>query len=215
MFTGPRLLSARICKLTAILFALIGCGRSEGMARGAGKPRMVAAQPSRAPQGSGNQGQPRLVLPAVAAAEVAPFPLQQDERNYHEPRETCQLQAQVLMGGKGTAGRKKVVVHRTATADDKTFQFPLKKSGWVDSVTGLRRLAEALPKQSVGGKAPLATGEIMMKFQILRTFSSSPCSRLYLPQHVQQVQEYKDESECEYGFILHELQEKLKKTNGH
>ncbi|KAK1338472.1 hypothetical protein QTO34_001588 [Cnephaeus nilssonii] len=29
MFTGPRLLSARICKLTAILFALIGCGHSE------------------------------------------------------------------------------------------------------------------------------------------------------------------------------------------
>ncbi|KAK1343031.1 hypothetical protein QTO34_015801 [Cnephaeus nilssonii] len=29
MFTGPRLLSTRICKLTTILFALIGCGRSE------------------------------------------------------------------------------------------------------------------------------------------------------------------------------------------
>ena len=28
-----------------------------------------------------------------------------------------------------------------------------------DSVTSLRRLAEALPKQSVDGKAPLATGE--------------------------------------------------------
>ncbi|KAK1334434.1 hypothetical protein QTO34_005439 [Cnephaeus nilssonii] len=29
MFTGPRPLSARICKLTAILFTLIGCGRSK------------------------------------------------------------------------------------------------------------------------------------------------------------------------------------------
>ena len=29
----------------------------------------------------------------------------------------------------------------------------------VDSLTSLRRLAEALPKQSVDGKAPLATGE--------------------------------------------------------
>ncbi|KAK1343870.1 hypothetical protein QTO34_014425 [Cnephaeus nilssonii] len=29
MFPGPRPLSARICKLTAILFALIGCGRSK------------------------------------------------------------------------------------------------------------------------------------------------------------------------------------------
>ncbi|KAK1331978.1 hypothetical protein QTO34_007655 [Cnephaeus nilssonii] len=38
-------------------------------ARGTGKPRMVAAQPHRATQGSGNQGQLRLVLPAVAAAE--------------------------------------------------------------------------------------------------------------------------------------------------
>ena len=28
-----------------------------------------------------------------------------------------------------------------------------------DSLTSLRRLAEALPKQSVEGKAPLATGE--------------------------------------------------------
>ena len=28
-----------------------------------------------------------------------------------------------------------------------------------DSLTGLRRLAEALPKQSVDGKAPLSTGE--------------------------------------------------------
>ncbi|KAL1765518.1 transcription factor BTF3, partial [Sigmodon hispidus] len=110
----------------------------------------------------------------------------------------AKLQAQVHIGGKGTARRKKVV-HRTATADDK-LQFSLKKLGvnnisgteefrhlWqqtpstitdhaetkqltemlpsilnqlgADSLTSLRRLAEALSKQSVDGKAPLATGE--------------------------------------------------------
>jgi len=129
----------------------------------------------------------------------------------------AKLQAQVRIGGKGTARRKKVV-HRTATADDKKLQFSLKKLGvnnisgieevnmftnqgtvihfnnpkvqaslgadtftitghaetkqltemlpsilnqlGADSLTSLRRLAEALPKQSVDGKAPLATGEV-------------------------------------------------------
>ena len=128
----------------------------------------------------------------------------------------AKLQAQVRIGGKGTARRKKVV-HRTATAADKKLQFSLKKLGvnnisgieevnmftnqgtvihfnnpkvqaslaahaftitghaetkqltemlpsilnqlGADSLTSLRRLAEALPKQSVDGKAPLATGE--------------------------------------------------------
>ncbi|EHB08307.1 Transcription factor BTF3 [Heterocephalus glaber] len=126
------------------------------------------------------------------------------------------LQAQVLIGGKATARRKKKVVHRTATADNKKLQFSLKKLGVnnisgieevnmftnqgtvihfnnpkvqeslaantftitghaemkqltemlpsilnqlsADSLTSLRRLAEALP-MSVDGKAPLATGE--------------------------------------------------------
>ncbi|XP_044082900.1 transcription factor BTF3-like [Neovison vison] len=128
----------------------------------------------------------------------------------------AKLQAQVRIGGKGTAHRKKKVVHRTATADDKKLQFSLKKLGvnnisgievnmftnqgtvihfnnpkvqaslaantftitghtetkqltemlpsilnqpGADSLTSLRRLAEALLKQSVDGKAPLATGE--------------------------------------------------------
>ncbi|KAM4876269.1 transcription factor BTF3-like [Thomomys bottae] len=35
----------------------------------------------------------------------------------------------------------------------------------VGSLTSLRRLAEALPKPSVDRKAPLATGEMMMKFR--------------------------------------------------
>nr|XP_039334917.1 transcription factor BTF3-like [Saimiri boliviensis boliviensis] len=128
----------------------------------------------------------------------------------------AKLQAQVRIGGKGTACRKKVV-HRTATADNKKLQFSLKKLGvnsisgieevnmftnqgtvihfnnpkvqvslavntftftghaetkqltevppsiliqlGADSPTSLRRLAEAVPKQSVDGKAPLATRE--------------------------------------------------------
>ena len=126
------------------------------------------------------------------------------------------MPAQVCIGGKGTACRKKKVVHRTTTVDDKKLQFSLKKLGvnnisgieevnmftnqgtvihfnnpkvqaslaantftitghtetkqltvmlpslnqlGADSLTSLRRLAEALPKQSVDGKAPLATGE--------------------------------------------------------
>ncbi|XP_053217427.1 transcription factor BTF3-like [Podarcis raffonei] len=133
------------------------------------------------------------------------------------------LQAQVRISGKGTARKKKKVVHRTATADDKKLhhccllQFSLKKLGvnnisgfeevnmfinqgtaihfnnpkvqaslaantftitghaetkqltemlpsilnqlGADSLTSLRRLQEALPKQPVDGEAPLATGE--------------------------------------------------------
>uniref|UniRef100_A0A4X1SM52 Transcription factor BTF3 n=1 Tax=Sus scrofa TaxID=9823 RepID=A0A4X1SM52_PIG len=170
-----------------------------------------------------------------------------DERNYHEPGETRQtagtsahwwerFSSSESIGPPlffpslklvfnistyplttGTARRKKKVVHRTATADDKKLQFSLKKLGvnnisgieevnmftnqgtvihfnnpkvqaslaantftitghaetkqltemlpsilnqlGADSLTSLRRLAEALPKQSVDGKAPLATGE--------------------------------------------------------
>lgn len=37
------------------------------------------------------------------------------------------LQAQVRLGGKGTQRRKKKVVHRTATTDDKKLQSSLKK----------------------------------------------------------------------------------------
>ncbi|XP_074247308.1 transcription factor BTF3-like isoform X2 [Saimiri boliviensis] len=124
----------------------------------------------------------------------------------------AELQAQVRIGGKGTARRKKVI-HRTAAADDKKLQFSLKKLGvnsisgteevnmftnqgtvihfhnpkvqaylaantftiitghaetkqktemlpsilnqlGADSLTSLRRLAEARPKQTVDGKAP-------------------------------------------------------------
>ncbi|GAB0208162.1 mitochondrial enolase superfamily member 1 [Grus japonensis] len=142
---------------------------------------------------------------------------QQMKETIMNQEKLAKLQAQVRIGGKGTARRKKKVVHRTATADDKKLQFSLKKLGvnnisgieevnmftnqgtvihfnnpkvqaslaantftvtghaetkqltemlpsilnqlGADSLTSLRRLAEALPKQSVDGKAPLATGD--------------------------------------------------------
>lgn len=49
------------------------------------------------------------------------------------------LQAQVRIGGKGSARRKKKVVHRTATADDKKLQFSLKKLG-VNNISGIEEV---------------------------------------------------------------------------
>ncbi|XP_029778661.1 transcription factor BTF3 homolog 4-like [Suricata suricatta] len=48
----------------------------------------------------------------------------------------AKLQAQVQIGGKGTAHRKKEVVHRTATADDKKLQSSLKKKLAVNNIAG-------------------------------------------------------------------------------
>merc|ERR1712018_548694 len=50
-----------------------------------------------------------------------------------------QLQAQVRMGGKGTARRKKKVVHRTATTDDKRLQSSLKKLS-VNTIPGIEEV---------------------------------------------------------------------------
>uniref|UniRef100_A0A8U7NG48 Transcription factor BTF3 n=1 Tax=Corvus moneduloides TaxID=1196302 RepID=A0A8U7NG48_CORMO len=157
-----------------------------------------------------------LALPPPPAPLRRPPPAEMKETIMNQEK-LAKLQAQVRIGGKGTARRKKKVVHRTATADDKKLQFSLKKLGvnnisgieevnmftnqgtvihfnnpkvqaslaantftitghaetkqltemlpsilnqlGADSLTSLRRLAEALPKQSVDGKAPLATGE--------------------------------------------------------
>ncbi|KAF3830189.1 hypothetical protein GH733_001614 [Mirounga leonina] len=67
------------------------------------------------------------------------------------------LQAQVRTG---VAGREHF--HHSGHAETKqlTEMLPsiLNQLG-ADSLTSLRRLAEALPKQSVDGKAPLATRE--------------------------------------------------------
>ncbi|XP_077318638.1 transcription factor BTF3 [Lithobates pipiens] len=173
-----------------------------------------------------------ILLPACVRAPCRGFPeafkpaefthtsacrLQKMKETIMNQEKLAKLQAQVRIGGKGTARRKKKVVHRTATADDKKLQFSLKKLGvnnisgieevnmftnqgtvihfnnpkvqaslaantftitghaetkqltemlpsilnqlGADSLTSLRRLAEALPKQSLDGKAPLATGE--------------------------------------------------------
>ena len=49
------------------------------------------------------------------------------------------LQSQVRIGGKGTARRKKKVVHRTATTDDKKLQSSLKKLT-VNSIPGIEEV---------------------------------------------------------------------------
>ena len=56
-----------------------------------------------------------------------------------------QLQAQVRIGGKGTARRKKKVVHRTATTDDKKLQSSLKKL----SVSKIRFWMKFFPVKNV------------------------------------------------------------------
>merc|ERR1712156_689335 len=50
-----------------------------------------------------------------------------------------QLRAQVRIGGKGTARRKKKVVHRTATTDDKKLQSSLKKLS-VNNIPGIEEV---------------------------------------------------------------------------
>merc|ERR1739847_138482 len=55
------------------------------------------------------------------------------------PEKLKQLQAQVRIGGKGTARRKKKVVHRTATTDDKKLQSSLKKLS-VNSIPGIEEV---------------------------------------------------------------------------
>ena len=51
------------------------------------------------------------------------------------PEKLKQMQANVRIGGKGTARRKKKVVHRTATTDDKKLQSSLKKLSGTDNKT--------------------------------------------------------------------------------
>lgn len=45
----------------------------------------------------------------------------------------------MCVGLKGTARRKRKVVHRTATADDKKLQFSLKKLG-VNNISGIEEV---------------------------------------------------------------------------
>ncbi|XP_060078140.1 transcription factor BTF3 homolog 4-like [Ylistrum balloti] len=55
------------------------------------------------------------------------------------PEKLKQLQQQVRIGGKGTARRKKKVVHRTATTDDKKLQSSLKKLS-VSNIPGIEEV---------------------------------------------------------------------------
>jgi len=55
------------------------------------------------------------------------------------PEKLKQLQAQVRIGGKGTPRRKKKVVHRTATTDDKKLQSSLKKLA-VNNIPGIEEV---------------------------------------------------------------------------
>ena len=52
----------------------------------------------------------------------------------------AKLQAPQCIVGKGTAHRKKKVVHRIATADDKKLQFSLKKLG-VNNISGIEEVS--------------------------------------------------------------------------
>eukprot|EP00040_Diaphanoeca_grandis_P038208 m.256006 g.256006 ORF g.256006 m.256006 type:complete len:152 (-) comp34011_c0_seq1:313-768(-) len=51
----------------------------------------------------------------------------------------AKLQAQVRIGGKGSVRRKKKVVHRTATTDDKKLQAALKKLA-VNNIPGVEEV---------------------------------------------------------------------------
>jgi len=50
-----------------------------------------------------------------------------------------QLQSQVRIGGKGTARRKKKVIHKTATTDDKKLQSTMKKHS-LTSIPGIEEV---------------------------------------------------------------------------
>ncbi|CAB1314245.1 unnamed protein product [Coregonus sp. 'balchen'] len=61
-----------------------------------------------------------------------------DSNNMNQEK-LAKLQAQVRIGGKGSARRKKKVVHRTATADDKKLQSSLKKLA-VNNIAGIEEV---------------------------------------------------------------------------
>lgn len=55
------------------------------------------------------------------------------------PDKLSKLQQQVRIGGKGTARRKRKVVHKTATTDDKKLQSSLKKLA-VNNIPGIEEV---------------------------------------------------------------------------
>lgn len=56
------------------------------------------------------------------------------------PDKLSKLQKQVRIGGKGTARRKRKVVHKTATTDDKKLQTSLKKLA-VNNIPGIEEVS--------------------------------------------------------------------------
>ncbi|KAG7283624.1 hypothetical protein CRUP_020397 [Coryphaenoides rupestris] len=64
----------------------------------------------------------------------------------------AKLQAQVRIGGKGSARRKKKVVHRTATADDKKLQSSLKKLA-VNNIAGIEEASLSANTFAITGHA--------------------------------------------------------------
>ncbi len=65
------------------------------------------------------------------------------------PEKLKDLQKTVRIGGKGTARRKKKVVHRTATTDDKKLQSVLKKLG-VNPIPGIEEVSLPLHHHNGG-----------------------------------------------------------------
>lgn len=59
--------------------------------------------------------------------------------HYRSSRAVDSITETCLMSTQGSARRKKKVVHRTATADDKKLQFSLKKLG-VNNISGIEEV---------------------------------------------------------------------------
>merc|ERR1711862_327981 len=78
----------------------------------------------------------RDLIPRAATKKLIEVHLRPFNMN---PEKLKQLQAQVRIGGKGTARRKKKVVHRTATTDDKKLQSSLKKLA-VNNIPGIEEV---------------------------------------------------------------------------
>merc|ERR1712025_511057 len=78
----------------------------------------------------------RQLIPRAATKKLISAQLRHFNMN---PEKLKQLQAQVRIGGKGTARRKKKVVHRTATTDDKKLQTSLKKLA-VNNIPGIEEV---------------------------------------------------------------------------
>ncbi|CAG5924721.1 unnamed protein product [Menidia menidia] len=76
---------------------------------------------------------------SICCCVIRVFAHSQMKESIMNQEKLAKLQAQVRIGGKGSARRKKKVVHRTATTDDKKLQFSLKKLG-VNNISGIEEV---------------------------------------------------------------------------